>query len=154
MKTFKSYLNPTLAEDRNQFHIIVVTDAAATEDTEENIWTSTGLLDYWQRIEKPAYDSSKAHLHIARKKHVNTILRKISWHVNGFKNDKTAFNNNLNGVESAKNIVKAIIKLPEDKMLDILPNKNAATLLEGIDYLPAKCKIFIFTITDKPAATR
>ena len=39
MKTFKSYLNASLAEDRNQFHIIVIGDAAEIENTEEaNGW--------------------------------------------------------------------------------------------------------------------
>jgi Family of unknown function (DUF6367) len=152
MKTFKSYLNASLAEDRNQFHIIIVGDANQIKTIEEDKWLESGIMDYWQRTEKPAYDSSKLHLHIARKKHVNTILRKISWHVNGFKNDKLAFNNNLNGVESAKNTAKAVLKLPASAVLNVLPNENAATILEGVDYLPTKCKIFVFAIEDDTAA--
>ena len=146
MKTFKSYLNASLAEDRNQFHIIVIGDTNEIEDTEEGKWIHSKVKDYWQRVEKPAYDDTKAHLHIARKKHVNTVLRKISWHVNGFKHDKQAFNNNLNGVETARVLAKTIAKLPEGKVLETVPNENATTLLEGIDYLPNKCKIFIFKI--------
>jgi len=148
MKTFKSYLNQTLAEDKNQFHIIVIGDASEILDPEEGKWVSSGILDYWQRVEKPAYDETISQLHIARKKHVHTVLRKISWHVNGFKNDKNAINNNLNGVESAKNIAKAIVKLPAEKTLELVPNENAATILEGIDYLPNKCKIFVFKIAE------
>lgn len=146
MKTFKSYLNSSLAEDKNQFHIIVIGDAAEIEDPEEGKWVSSGIMDYWKRVEKPEYDQTKHHLHLARKKHVHTVLRKISWHVNGFRHDKTSFNNNLNGVESAKNIAKAIVKLPEDRTLEIIPNENAAAILGGIDYLPTKCKIFVFKI--------
>ena len=146
MKTFKSYLNSSLAEDKNQFHIIVIGDAAEIEDPEEGKWVTSGIMDYWKRVEKPAYDETKYQLHLARKKHVHTVLRKISWHVNGFKNDKNAINNNLNGVESAKNIAKAVLKLPADKTLELAPNENATTILEGIDYLPNKCKIFVFKI--------
>lgn len=148
MKTFKSYLNPSLAEDRNQFHIIIVGDASQIEIIEEDKWLASGIMDYWQRVEKPTYNEAKLHLHIARKKHVHTVLRKISWHVNGFKNDKLAFNNNLNGVDSAKNIARAILKLPADKALETLPNENVASILAGIDYLPNKCKIFVFKIAD------
>lgn len=149
MKTFKSHLNASQAEERNHFHIIIVRNAAETENSEEGVWTDSGVMDYWQRIEKPAYDTSKQYLHIARKKDVNTILRKISWHPNGPKNDKIAFNNNLNGVASAKNIAKAIIKLPADKELTVMPNENAAVLLGSIDYLPSKARIFVFSIADK-----
>jgi hypothetical protein len=148
MKTFKSYLNSSVAEDRNQFHIIVIGDVAEIEDPEEGKWIASGVMDYWKRVEKPTYDDTKHQLHLARKKHVHTVLRKISWHVNGFKNDKNAINNNLNGVESAKNIARAIVKLPEDKTLELVPNENAVTILEGIDYLPNKCKIFVFKIAD------
>ncbi|TRW26383.1 hypothetical protein FMM05_03105 [Flavobacterium zepuense] len=150
MKTFKSYLNATLAEDKNPFHIIVVGSPTEIENIEEDKWLSSGVIDYWQRVEAPAYDAEKLHMHIARKKHVNTILRKISWHVNGFKHDKLAFNNNLNGVESARNIAKAVLKLPADKVLQTAPNENAAILLAGVDYLPNKCKIFVFSIANNP----
>lgn len=151
MKTFKSYLNATLAEDKNPFHIIVVGSPAEIENIEEDKWLSSGVIDYWQRVETPAYDTEKLHMHIARKKHVNTILRKISWHVNGFKHEKLAFNNNLNGVESARNIAKAVVKLPVDKVLKTVPNENASTLLAGVDYLPNKCKIFVFSIEPNSA---
>ncbi len=148
MKTFKSYLNSSLAEDKNQFHIIVIGNATEIEAPEESKWESSGIMDYWKRVEKPTYDETVSHLHLARKKHVHTVLRKISWHVNGFRHDKAAYNNNLNGVESAKNIAKAILKLPADKTLEITPNENAAAILEGIDYLPNKCKIFVFKIAE------
>lgn len=147
MKTFKSHLNASQADERNHFHIIIVQNAAET--AEESAWTDSGVMDYWQRTEKPAYDSSKQHLHIARKKNVNTILRKISWHPNGPKSDKLAFNNNLNGAESAKNIARVVVKLPADKEFAILPNENATELLGGIDYLPTKARIFVFSIVDK-----
>ena len=148
MKSFKSHLNAAQADERNLFHIIIVQDAAETENAEDGKWTDTGIMDYWQRVEKPEYDSTKQQLHIARKKNIHTILRKISWHVNGPKSDKLAFNNNLNGVEGAKNIAKAILKLPADKELNVLPNENAAALLSGIDYLPTKARIFVFTVAD------
>ncbi|WP_116786919.1 DUF6367 family protein [Flavobacterium psychrotrophum] len=149
MKTFKSHLNASQADERNHFHIIIVRNTAETENGDEGVWTDSGVMDYWKRLEKPGSDNSKQHLHIARKKNVNTILRKISWHSNGPKSDKVAFNNNLNGVDSAKNIAKAVINLPEDKVLNVVPNENAAELLGGIDYLPTKARIFVFSIADK-----
>jgi len=148
MRTFKSYLNASVAEDRNQFHIIVIGDAADIEDAEEGIWNESGIMDYWKRAEKPEGNSGEVHLHLARKKHVNTKMRKISWHVNGFKNDKSAVNNNMNGVESARTIANAVVKLPVGKMLETTPNENAATLLANVDYLPNKCKIFVFKVVE------
>jgi Family of unknown function (DUF6367) len=149
MKSFKSYLNATVAEDRNMFHIIVIGDAADIEVTEEGAWTESGIMDYWKRAEKPDGDSGQVNLHLARKKHVNTKMRKISWHVNGFKNDKIAVNNNMNGVESARTIANAIIKVPEGKVLETTPNENAETLLANVDYLPNKCKIFVFKVAER-----
>ena len=148
MKSFKSHLNAAQADEKNLFHIIIVQDAATTENAEDAKWTDTGIMEYWQRTEKPAYDTSKQLLHIARKKNINAILRKITWHTNGPKSDKLAFNNNLNGVEGAKNIAKAILKLPADKALNVVPNENAAALLGGIDYLPTKARIFVFSVGD------
>jgi len=148
MKTFKSYLNASVAEDRNQFHIIVIGDASDIEAAEEGIWTESGIMDYWKRAEKPDGDNGPINLHLARKKHVNTKMRKISWHVNGFKNDKIAVNNNLNGVESARTIANAVLKLPAGKTLEITPNENAAALLSNVDYLPNKCKIFVFKMVE------
>lgn len=148
MKTFKSYLNASVAEDRNMFHIIVIGDADDIEVPEEGTWMESGIMDYWKRVEKPTDDQETLHLHMARKKHVNTKMRKISWHVNGFKNDRNAVNNNLNGVESAKNIAKAVLKLPAGKALETGPNENADTLLANVDYLPNKCKIFVFNIVE------
>ncbi|RZJ53119.1 MAG: hypothetical protein EOO45_31425 [Flavobacterium sp.] len=149
MKSFKSYLNASIAEDRNQFHIIVIGDTADIEVTEEGAWMDSTIKDYWKRAERPGEESGEVHLHIARKKHVNTKMRKISWHVNGFKHDKQAINNNLNGAETAKNIANTIIGLPENKMLKITPNENVAPLLQNVDYLPNKCKIFVFKVVDK-----
>jgi len=148
MKTFKSYLNASLAEDRNQFHIIVIGDAAEIENTEESKWLESGIKDYWKRVEKPNEDSTELHVHMARKKHVHTVLRKISWHVNGFKHDKLAFNDNLNGVKTANTLATAVLKLPAGKTLEMVPNENARTILAGIDYLPNKCKIFVFKIAN------
>ncbi len=149
MKSFKSYLNASVAEDRNMFHIIIIGDAADIEVTEEGVWMESGIMDYWKRAEKQDGDNGPVNLHLARKKHVNTKMRKISWHVNGFKNDKTDVNNNLNGVESARTIANAIVKLSKGKVLENTPNENAATLLANVDYLPNKCKIFVFKIADK-----
>lgn len=149
MKSFKSYLNATVAEDRNMFHIIVIGDAADIEAAEEGTWTESGIMDYWKRAEKPDGDSGQVNLHLARKKHVNTKMRKISWHVNGFKNDKIAVNNNMNGEESARTIANAVVKLPEGKVLETTPNENAEALLANVDYLPNKCKIFVFKVAEK-----
>lgn len=148
MKTFKSYLNASTAEDRNQFHIIVIGDASEIESPEAETWVHSGTMDYWKRAENANSDNGKVHLHMARQKHVKTKGREITWHVNGFKHDKLAFNNNLNGVETARNLAKAIVKLPADRSLELIPNDNAATLLSAIDYLPNKSKIFIFEIKD------
>ena len=149
MKPFKSLLNAQVAEDRNMFHIIVIGDAADIEVTEEGTWMESGIIDYWKRAERPDGDSGQVNLHLARKKHVNTKMRKISWHVNGFKNDKDEVNNNLNGVASARTIASAVVKLPEGKVLETTPNENAATLLANVDYLPTKCKIFVFRIANE-----
>jgi len=148
MKTFKSYLNASVAEDRNQFHIIVIGDAKDIEHTEESIWAHSGTMDYWKRVEKPNAADGKVHLHLARQKHIKTKAREIAWHVNGGKHDKRAFNNNLNGVESARTIAKTILKLPAERSLELVANENAATFLAGIEYLPNKCKIFVFEIAE------
>lgn len=149
MKTFKSLLNESRAEDRNQFHIIVIGNENEIENTEEGIWQNSKILDYWKRVEKPNADSEQLILHIGRQKHVNTKSSRITWHVNGVKHDKQAFNDNANGITTALNIAKAVVKLPAEKTLETMPNENAASFLTPIDYLPSKAKIFVFKIAIK-----
>jgi len=146
MKTFKSFLNESRAEDRNQFHIIVFGDAAEIDTTEEGKWLNSGVIDYWKRVEKPNAETTEVQVHIGRQKHVNTKSSRITWHVNGVKHDKKAFNDNNNGITTALNIAKAILKLPADKTLEVVPNENAATVLGDIDYLPSKVKVFVFKV--------
>jgi hypothetical protein len=148
MKPFTSYLNASISEDRNQFHIIVTGDDTDIENTEEGKWVESGILDYWKRVEKPDADSSKMQLHIGRKKHVNTKSARITWHVSGVKHSKQGFNDNANGQTTALNTAKAIVKLPAGKQLEAVANENASSVLGSIDYLPAKCKIFVFKIVD------
>ncbi len=146
MKTFKSFLNESRAEDRNQFHIIVIGDETEIEKTEEDKWQHSGIIDYWKKVEKPKTEGTQLHLHIGRQKHVNTKSARVTWHVNGNKHDKQSFNDNNNGITTALNIAKAVLKLPADKMLETIPNKNAASVLSSIDYLPSKAKIFVFKV--------
>jgi len=146
MKTFKSFLNETRSEDRNQFHIIITGNETEIENTEGGKWMHSGVLDYWKRIEKPNADGKELQVHIARQKHVNTKSRHITWHVSGVKNDKDAFNDNTNGITTALNIAKAVLKLPADKTLETVTNENALSFLSTIDYLPSKAKIFVFKI--------
>ena len=146
MKTFKSLLNESRAEDRNQFHIIVIGNDSEIENTEEGKWQDSKILDYWKRVEKPNTDSGQLLVHIGRQKHVNTKSARITWHVNGVKHDKQAFNDNANGITTALNIAKAVVKLPADKTLEALPNENAAPFLTPLDYLPSKAKIFVFKV--------
>ena len=146
MKTFKSFLNESRAEDRNQFHIIIIGDETEIENTTEDKWQHSGVIDYWKKAEKPNTESSQLHLHVGRQKHVNTKSARVTWHVNGVKHDKLAFNDNKNGITTALNIAKAVLKLPADKTLETVPNENAATVLSAIDYLPSKAKIFVFKV--------
>ena len=148
MKNFKSLLNETRAEDRNQFHIIVIGNDSEIENTEEGKWQDSKILDYWKRVEKPNTDNGQLQLHIGRQKHVNTKSSRITWHVNGVKHDKQAFNDNANGLTTALNIAKAVVKLPADKTLETVANENAASFLVPIDYLPSKAKIFVFKVAD------
>lgn len=147
MKTFKSFLNESRSEDRNQFHIIIIGNDTEIENAEEGKWLKSGVLDYWKRVEKPNADSGQLYMHIGRQKHVNTKSSRITWHVSGVKNDKNSFNDNSNGITTALNIAKAIVKLPADKTLETMPNENAESVLAAIDYLPSKAKIFVFKIT-------
>ena len=148
MKTFKSFLNESRAEDRNQFHIIVIGNETEIETTEEGKWLSSGIIDYWKRAEKPNAESAEVYLHIGRQKHVNTKSARVTWHVNGVKHDKKAFNDNKNGITTALNIAKAIVKLPADKTLEVLPNENVSSVLGAIDYLPSKSKVFVFRVVN------
>lgn len=148
MKNFKSLLNESRAEDRNQFHIIVIGNDSEIENTEEGKWQDSKILDYWKRVEKPNADNGQLQVHIGRQKHVNTKSSRITWHVSGTKHDKQAFNDNANGITTALNIAKAVIKLPADKTLEAVANENAASFLAPIDYLPSKVKIFVFKVAD------
>lgn len=147
----------TLEEFSDRLHIVVLVDKANTNLLSlltEGQWAPSGIKDYWQRKDLPNFDYQKLHVHIARQKHINTKTKQVSWNEDGTRHDRKSFNSNFNGMETAKQIARRALDLPDNFKLESFSERNKGQLImESIENIPESCNIFIFEIRDNNQRT-
>lgn len=140
----------TYEEYNHPFHIIVIVDNADKDKISlitEGDWRPSSEKGYWQRLDTPKFDFEQLHVHIAKQKHINAKSKQVSWNVDGTRHDKKSFNQNFNGMETAKKIARNALGLSSDFQLEnIQEPKEGELLLENIEYLPSKTSIYIFKL--------
>jgi hypothetical protein len=149
----REMLSEMIEEFLHPFHIIVLFDKKEKDNLElltEGKWVPSGVNDYWQRLDKPKFDFEQLHVHIAHQKHIDVKNKQVAWNYDKTKHDKKSFNNNFNGIETAKKIAKKALGLPANAVLENIKNKRAGLLLlESVEYLPKNSSIFIFQVMSK-----
>jgi len=140
----------TYEEFNHPFHIIVIVDKADKDKVSlitEGDWRPSGEKGYWQRLDTPNFDFEQLHVHIAKQKHINAKNKQVSWNLDGTRHDKKSFNQNFNGMETAKRIVRNALGLSSDFQLENIQElKHGELLLENIEYLPSKTSVYIFKL--------
>ncbi len=146
-KLIREIMIETFEEFTNPFHIIVLFDKFDKNKLLEGQWIPSDVKDYWKRLDTPKFDFEQLHVHIARQKHINTKSKQVAWNQDTTRHDKKSFNNNFNGMETAKKIARDALGLPPDTVLENIKNNGTENLLlESIEYLPSSSSIFIFQV--------
>lgn len=146
----KERLKEKLKEYENPIYIIVEIDKDefdALNILYEGNWTPSNVKDIWQRVDKPKFDHEKRHIHLAHKKHINTKSKQVAWNDDGKRHDKKTFDVNFKGMETAKKIARDVLKIPDDKILELNTENNKMNLIvESIENISFESKIVILEL--------
>ncbi|WP_324068964.1 MAG: DUF6367 family protein [Flavobacterium sp.] len=146
----KERLKEKLKEYENSIYIIVEIEKDefdALNILYEGNWTPSNVKDIWQRVDTPKFDHEKRHIHLAHKKHINTKSKQVAWNDDGKRHDKKTFDVNFKGMETAKKIARDVLKIPDDKILELYTENDKMNLiLESIENMSFKSKIVILEL--------
>ena len=86
---------------------------------EEGKWVASKRKGWSQRVdpENPQIKILR-HVHVARDKHISTKQKQVAWNDDHSRHDRKSFNQNLSGIETAKNIARDALGLPSDVVLE------------------------------------
>ena len=105
---------------------------------EEGKWVSAGIKDYMYRVDRGHPDPEVRHVHICHKKHLTAHNQQVSWNEDGTRHDPLRFDVNFVGIETAKQIAREALHLPDDFVLEGRRDLPQKQLLEEsqVDALP------------------
>ncbi|MEM5787468.1 MAG: DUF6367 family protein [Syntrophobacteraceae bacterium] len=89
------------------------------ENIQEGKWTKSNKKGWSFRVdpESPAIKQQR-HVHITKDQHINTKDQQVAWNKDGSQHDRSTFNQNVKGMETAKRIAKKALKLSDDVVLE------------------------------------
>lgn len=128
--------------------IAIEEDASAASGTlrllQEGEWRSAGVKDYMYRIDRDHSDSGVRHVHICHRKHLAARNRQVSWSQSGRRHDPSTFHTSFRGIETARQIARDVLNLPDDFILEERPNLLQREILEKleVDALPPASHVF------------
>ena len=138
-------------EYSNPLYIVIIGEKKDTRATDNLIienWVPSPVKGYWQRVDTPKFDHEQLHVHIARSKHITAKNKQVSWNQDGSRHDKKSFNDNFTGMEKAKQIARNALNLPSDKILEYVEDNAGKLILENIENLERKSRVYIFKISN------
>ncbi|MFC1527093.1 DUF6367 family protein [Candidatus Latescibacterota bacterium] len=106
---------------------------------EEGKWMSAGIKDYMHRVEPGHPDPEVKHVHICHAKHRAARNRQVSWNEDGTRHDPMTFDVSFGGMETARQIARRVLELPDGFILEDLLDFSQMQLLEetqGDEALP------------------
>ena len=105
---------------------------------EEGKWIPAGVKDYMYRIDRGHHDPEVRHVHICHEKHRTARNRQVSWNEDGTRHDPLRFDRNFVGPETAKQIARRALGLPDNFVLEDRRDLPQEQLLEEsqVDALP------------------
>lgn len=121
---FDSLINETLRvrdeiETEVEYIVVVVERDGLRNLNErpldERLWRDSGCKDWWFRIDPPNPQlQQRRHVHVARRKHINTKDKQRAWNDDGTPHDKATFTQSDQGIEMAKKIAAKALHLDAD----------------------------------------
>lgn len=109
---------------------------------EEGRWVSAGVKDYMYRVDRGHPDPEVRHVHICHKKHLTAHNRQVSWNEDGTRHDPLRFDVGFVGIETAKQIARDTLHLPDDFVLEgrrDLPQKQLLEESQVAALPPVSC---------------
>lgn len=112
--------------------IIIPFEKIGLENICEGVWRQSDYKDLWYRIdaEDPSIPLLR-HVHIAHKKHIHSPDSQVSWSADKTRHDRHNFNSGFTGIKRAQALAKALLKIPDDAILESTSIKKT-TLLEKL----------------------
>jgi len=78
-------------------------------------WVHSGQGDWYYRKEIHGTDDGKQiHVHVARKKHLKSKNKQVSWNIDGTRHDKKSFDENIDGMNTAKKVASDALGISKD----------------------------------------
>jgi hypothetical protein len=154
IKSLKQFIKERLKEKLKEYEnpIYIIVEIEKDEFDALNIlyegnWTPSNVKDIWQRVDTPKFDHEKRHIHLAHKKHINTKSKQVAWNDDGKRHDKKTFDVNFKGMETAKKIARDVLKIPDDKILELYTvNDKMNLIVESIKNISFESKIVILEL--------
>ena len=103
----------------------------------------SGQSDWYYRREIHGTDEGKQiHVHVARKKYLNSKNKQVSWNIDGTRHDKKSFDENINGMNTAKQVASEALHISKD-LLQFITEVHTPLLI------PVNISIYIFKVDDE-----
>jgi len=138
MNEFLEYLKPR----SNSPSLIVIELHEATfnlcglQKLEEGKWLPSDEPGWMKRVEPTVGRNGVRHAHVAKERDIRNKNKQVAWNDDRSQHDKKSFNKNLPGIETAREIARKALGLPDDTVLEHKElNKSAylPLLLESSD---------------------
>lgn len=105
MKSFKKFV----AEEAVDYIVIQAPEGISRlvekAVLNEGLWVEAGVKDWMLRVDpKSPAISLQRHVHITRKKHINSNKMQASWNQDGTRHDKSTFNSTVGSQSSVQDI--------------------------------------------------
>lgn len=142
-KILREEIEKILSESPD-YIIVQLYDLNLLNHLTEGQWRPSGIKDYWVRKDTKHTPEGQLHAHIAHQKHIKAKTEQVTWNADGTKHDKKTFNNNFNGITTAKDIARKALNLPADFQLENINYSKGQLLIESFDPYPDLDLVYIF----------
>jgi len=96
----------------------------------EGEWKPSRKADFWHRVDAEAPQmNQQRHVHVVHKKHLKAKSKQVSWNQDLSRHDRKSFDQNIKGLETAKQITLQALGLPDDAILEEISKVRKLALL-------------------------
>lgn len=142
--------NEKLDDEEIKYILIEIPEELSNFLVLESYWKDSGFKDYMIRLDPENLNiPHKRHVHIAKRKHINSKSQQVSWNVDGSRHDKSSFNEKI-VTKQVLDVARKALKLDDNITLESisLKNKKARFQLKTINVFGDHVFMKVFFIRD------
>ncbi len=148
VKDYDEFISESNDSEEEFYIIILIPESLDSFDFLTETWKSSGIKDYYFRIDQPHTQPGYRHIHVAHKKHIGSKNMQVSWNdVIGTRHDAHNFNNNFRGMEVAKRIARNAFGVGDDFLLEAIQINSNDILNETFKIPEENADIYILIHT-------